>query len=568
MLLSLHIENIAVAKRLDIDFENGFNVLTGETGAGKSIVIDSIGMITGGKVSKDMIRHGEDHAFVSALFSNIGEAAERELEALGFSYTEEEALTVSRTISMDGRGLCKINGRTVPLATLRAVAPLLINIHGQNESYAFVNKASHLRTLDEYAGLSEKLSEYREAYTSYQNALRRLKELMKAEKEKGMMSDVLKFQIAEIEGAKLSDPEEEDKLYALRNKLKNAEKMSKHASLVYRALYDNEKGASACYLIDRAISSLNQLGAYIEEAPKLASRLTDFRYEIENIAETVSDLTSIDGLEDPEEDLNRTEHRINQIRRLKGKYGADISEILATLKSLKEKMRDFDECEDRIAEAKQIASEAYNKALGLARQITDIRRPAAERLSAGVCESLAFLDMPKVRFVIKVDRALDAHEKETLLETGADAVEFFVSTNPGEPLMPMEKVASGGELSRIILALKSIMNDRQGAGTSVFDEVDSGVSGSTSQKIGIKLKQIAVNTQVLCVTHSAQIASLANAHYLIKKSVVGERSETSVALLDTEGRVAEISRIIGGIDITDSQRKAAEDMLRQGMDLK
>ena len=240
---------------------------------------------------------------------------------------------------------------------------------------------------------------------------------------------------------------------------------------------------------------------------------------------------------------------------------------MATLISLKEKMRDFDECEDRIVEAKRMASDVYKKALSIAKQITEARRPAAEKLSSAVCESLAFLDMPKVRFVIKIDRALDSHEKETLIETGADTVEFFVSTNPGEPLMPMEMVASGGELSRIILALKSIMNVRQGAGTSVFDEVDSGVSGGTSQKIGIKLKQASVGTQVSCVTHSAQIASLANAHYRIRKSVVGERSETSVTLLDREGRIEEISRIIGGIDITDSQRQAAEDMIRQGTEL-
>jgi len=564
MLVSLHIENIAVAKRLDLDFDAGFNVLTGETGAGKSIIIDSIAMISGGKVSKDIIRHGEEQAFVSALFSEIGAAAEAALAEFGFTYTEDEALTVSRILHRDGRGTCKVNNRTVPLATLRAIAPYLINIHGQNDSFAFMNPASHGKTLDEYASLDGELARYTEAFSAYQSALHDLKELLKAEKEKGMMSDVLKFQITEIEAGKLQDPEEEDKLFALRNKLKNAEKMSKHASLVYRALYDNEKGASACYLIDRAIASLNQLGAFLEEAPKLASRLTDFRYEIENIAETVSDLTSIDGIDDPEEQLNRTEHRINQIRRLKGKYGADIPEILETLRSLKEKMRTFDECEDRIAEAKHHASEAYKNAVAIARRLTDARKPAAEELSARVCETLAFLDMPKVRFLVKVDKALDAKEKETLLSTGMDNVEFFVSTNPGDPLMPMEKVASGGELSRIILALKSIMNDLQGAGTSVFDEVDSGVSGSTSQKIGIKLKQISKATQVICVTHSAQIASLADAHYKIRKTVVGDRSETSVESLDYEGRVSEISRIIGGIDITESQRKAAEDMIRQG----
>ena len=564
MLVSLHIENIAVAKRLDLDLDAGFNVLTGETGAGKSIIIDSIAMISGGKVSKDMIRHGEEQAFVSALFSNIGQAAEAVLLEYGFTYTEEEALTVSRMIHRDGRGICKINNRTVPLATLKALAPYLINIHGQNESFAFMNAASHGKTLDEYAKLEEELGRYAEAFSSYQDAIHQLKELLKAEKEKGMMSDVLKFQISEIEGVKLQDPEEEEKLFALRNKLKNAEKMSKHASLVYRALYDNEKGASACYLIDRAIASLNQLSAFVEEAPKLASRLTDFRYEIENIAETVSDLTSINGVDDPEEQLNRTEHRISQIRRLKGKYGADIPEILDTLRALKEKMRTFDECEDRISEAKQQAAAAYKHAVEIAQRLTVARTPAAERLSSLVCDTLAFLDMPKVRFVVKVDKALDAKGKETLLSTGADTVEFFVSTNPGEPLMPMEKVASGGELSRIILALKSITNNLQGAGTSVFDEVDAGVSGSTSQKIGIKLKQIASGTQVICVTHSAQIASLADAHYKIRKIVIDGRSETAVECLDYEGRVSELSRIIGGIDITDSQRKAAEDMIRQG----
>ena len=564
MLVSLHIENVAVAKCLDIDFEKGFNVLTGETGAGKSIIIDSISMINGSKISKDIIRHGEDHALVSAFFSDIGKEAEHALEELGFSYDEEESLTISRTINTDGRNICKINGRTVSLTNLKTLSPLLINIHGQNESFAFMNKATHIRLLDEYAELHSLLTEYKTAYSEYQAALHRLKELLKAEKEKGMMTDILKFQIAEIEAAKLSDPEEEMKLFALRNKLKNAEKVSKHASLVYRALFDNEKGASACYLIDRAIASLNQLGAYIEKAPKMVSRLTDFRYEIENIAETIGDLAEIDGIEDPEEQLNRTEHRINQIRKLKGKYGADIPEILATYKSLKEKYRDFDENENRVAEAKKRAADAHKKAVVLAEKLTAARKPAAQHLSESVCESLAFLDMPKVRFLIKIDRALDAKDKETLNENGADTVEFFVSTNPGDPLMPMDKIASGGELSRIILALKSIMNAHQGADTSVFDEIDTGVSGSTSQKIGIKLKQIAASSQVLCVTHSAQIASLANTHFLIKKNVINERAETSVVLLDLEGRISEISRIIGGIDITDSQRKAAEDMIRQG----
>lgn len=564
MLVSIHIENVAVAKSLDLDFEKGFTVLTGETGAGKSIIIDSIGIISGGKMSRDIIRHGEERAYISALFSDIGSHAIRELENLGFTYSEEEALTISRSISAEGKSICKINGRTMPLSAIKNLSGFLIDIHGQNESLAFMNKTSHLTTLDTYADAEVLLVEYRKIYEEYQTSLRRLKELLKAENEKGMMVDILRYQISEIEAIKLSDPEEEDKLYVLKNRLKNVEKISKHANLVYRALYENEKGASACYLIDRAIASLGQLESVMEEAPKLASRLTDFRYEIESIADTVRNLSAIDETEDPATLLNRTEHRINQIQRLKGKYGSNILEILTTLKTLKSRLEDFEQSEDRIANAKKEASAAHKRATEIAKQLTALRKPAAEILSRKVCESLAFLDMPKVKFVIKVDRLLDTQGKDLLCDSGTDDVEFLVSTNPGEPLMPMGKVASGGELSRIILALKSILNDSAGTGTSIFDEVDTGVSGSTAQKIGIKLKETSKTTQVVCVTHSAQIACLADQHHFIKKAVVNDRSEASVLLLDRPSRIAEIARIIGGIDVTNAQLKAAEEMIIQG----
>ena len=567
MLDSLHIENIAVAKNISIEFGNGFNVLTGETGAGKSIIVDSIGLILGNKASKELIRHGSDKAMVCAYFSNVSDQIYNLCDEYEIEYDRDDVFSVSRTISQDGKSSVKINSRTSSLTQLKAIAPLLINIHGQNENHSFMDKANHLRLLDEYISIDVELNEYKELYGKLNKLKSEIASYTELNKQKDMMYDILKFQIKEISAAKITDLEEEKKLIEKRNKLKSSEKIVKQATNVYKVLCKNDSGISATYLIDKAIDSLNKLTDVIEDASEIASKLQSFKYEIDDIGEKALEYIDFDGDESPEIQLSRIDERLALLQKLKRKYGGSEAEILKFKEEAEIKLDSLEKSEEKIEDLKREYKKIYSIAQSKAEILHNKRIEGAEKLGKTVMDALVFLDMPKVRFEIKVD-ACENKGKAVLNQFGYDNVEFMIATNVGEELAPMNKIASGGELSRIMLALKSAMSDKNGAGTVIFDEIDTGVSGSTSQKIGIKLYEISKQSQTICVTHSPQIAALSENHYFIKKTEVDERAETKVLLLDKEERISEIARIISGVDLTEKQFDAARELLNQSNHIK
>lgn len=566
MLDILHIENIAVAKSLDIEFNNGFTVLTGETGAGKSVIIDAMNMILGGKISKEIIRHGEERAVVSAFFSNINEDIYKLCDDFGIDYDKDDAFTLYRSYSLDGKSIIKINSRPATLAQLKQIGGLLVNIHGQNESQSFINKENHIQILDEYCVLNDLLCQYSNYYQQLNSKKREISELLETNKKTEAMVDVLKYQIKEIQSAKLKDENEEEKLIQLKNKLKSAEKIIKSSTNVYKLLYKNESGISATVLIDKAIESLNRISDIDSSVDQMIIKLKDFKSEIEDIAETTYEFSHLDGIEDPDKQLDIIEDRLTLISRLQKKYGSTVKEIIEFKEDAENKLKSLETGELRLESLKKEYKAIYNDACKLAEEIHNVRKNGAKELANMVKESLLFLDMPKVKFEIAVN-TIKRDNSPVLSQKGYDDVEFMIATNVGEDLSKMSKIVSGGELARIMLAIKSTLSNKNKAQTIVFDEIDTGVSGSTSQKIGIKLAKISKSMQTICVTHSAQIASLCDYHYLIRKTEEKGRAQTSIKLLDNKERVDEIARIIGGIDLTDKQYAAANDLLAQSGEL-
>lgn len=552
MLQSLHIENAAVIKQLDIDLGEGFSVLSGETGAGKSIIIDGINMLSGNRVSRELIRNGEEKATVSAVFIECGDAVGALLSDYGFEY--DGAVMLTRILSRDGKSVVKLNGRTITQALQKDLCRLLINIHGQHDNQRLMQKASQIDILDAFADNKALLAEYAEQYQKLLSLRSKLNELNTDEAQRIRLRDMLKFQLEEIGKAKLKSEDEEELLEAERKRLGSIERITETTGLSYRILYGSEKGVAP--LLDRVCAGLSKISDVLPEAGELSERLSGYRYEIVDIAERLRDLADED--ENPTERLNKIENRLNTITKLKKKYGSTVEEILEFKTRAEEQLHDIEHSdekrEDLLTEIEHVSKLAEN----LAAQIHQKREAASSSVVGDVMQTLAFLDMPKVRFEIKIDKT------DKLKANGFDEIEFLISANAGEPLMPLEKIASGGELSRIMLALKSVLSDKDGVGTVVFDEVDAGISGKTSRKVGIKLKQIAKSAQVICVTHSAQIASLADSHFLIAKHDVDGRTQTEVKQLNEEGRVHEVARILGGIEVTESQIAAAREMIEDG----
>ncbi|MGI6167300.1 MAG: DNA repair protein RecN [Eubacteriales bacterium] len=557
MLRLLQIENIALIKSAEIEFCEGFSVLTGETGAGKSIIIDSLSLLLGSRAPRELIRTGEERATVTALFEDIDGECAGLLSEYGID-CEDSTLLLSRTVSTDGKSSARINGRTVTQSMLREVCRTLLCIHGQHDNRVLMQKESHIRLLDAYAGLAGKFGEYAVVYNELRALQRELEKLRLDEAEKIRLRDMLVYQINEISSAKLK-PGEEEELMSERLRLQNAERIKKQTGFAYRALYGSERG-SVVLLLDRSAAALGQITDAIPEAGELAAKLEHFRYEIEDIAETVRGLSEY-GEGDPTVRLDKIEGRLEILSRLKRKYGADIAGILRFKEEAESRLAELDSAEERIAELTEQARALESEARKLAGEISAERIKNAAKAAKEICDELKFLDMPGVRFEIKVTPAGE------LRPVGADYVEFLISANPGEPPMPLSKIASGGELSRVMLALLSVLASNDGIPTMIFDEIDAGISGKTSRKVGIRLKGLSKDTQVFCVTHSAQIASLADRHYLVSKSEVDRRTETAVRLLDEEGRVAEIARILGGINITEKQREAAREMIEEGKNL-
>ena len=566
MLISLHIENIAVIKSADIDFSGGFTVLTGETGAGKSIIIDSINLILGAKQSRELIRSGEDSAQVSALFGELSAPALAKLEELGISADEDGLIMFARTITASGKSTARANGRVIPLSLQREAAKHLIAIHGQHDNMALLEPENHILYLDEFAGIASELAEYEQSYDKFCDICRRIAELSKNEREKAQRIEFLRFQIDEIEAAKLR-PDEEEQLIKKRAKLQNIEKINQLSRSIYTSLYQSEKGTAAIDKVRRSIRALDALSAVIPDAEGLSARLEELTYELEDIALTAEAFAD-DSDGDPTAQLDRIESRLDEIAKLERKYGDTVAEVLAFLAKAKAELETIELSEERLAELSDERAKLLPILTAQAMELSDKRIEAARLLETRIIDELAYLDMKGVSFSAGVVRR---EGEDAFTRRGIDNVEFLISTNKGEPLKPLARIASGGELSRIMLAIKSVLADRDSLGTLIFDEVDTGVSGKTSQKIGIKLKALAKSTdsgraaQVLCVTHSAQIAALADNHYLISKREAEGRVSTSVTPLDDEGRVHEVARIMGGINITDKLLETAREMINEDL---
>ena len=550
MLQSIHIENIALIKKLDIDLCPAFCAFTGETGAGKSIIIDSIGVLCGNKVSKELIRNGEDYLTVEGVFSGIGERALKKCEEVGITPDDDDVLYISRTVKADGKGTVRIGGKQVPLSILKELSPLLINIHGQHDNQELLIKEKHRKLLDFYAENKAEFDEYTTLFSQYCNIKRELDEINLDESEKLRRIEMLRFQINDISSLKLKSGEEE-KLTEDKKRLLNIEKLAKNATIVSDALYGS--GSSACDCIDRAIDALRILSRISDEYTEYVDTLTDIKSNLIDIAETVND-GSYEEYDNPSAVLDKIESRLDEISKAKRKYGADIDEVLKFLDKAKkelDELENFDRHSEKLREELNSCGTKVKKAGAI---LSDSRIKAAESLKANIEKQLKYLDMPGVKF--KVNIASKPFSKD-----GADDVEFFIMTNSGEGYSPLSKTASGGELSRIMLAIKSVIAEKDGVDTLIFDEVDTGISGKTSRKIGLMLGDISTVSQVLCVTHSAQICSVADTHYLVSKHTDGDRTVTTVDALGYDERVNETARIIAGIDITDTSINAAKELI-------
>lgn len=559
MLASLHVENLAVIKNVDIDFCNGFSALTGETGAGKSIIIDSINLLLGNRFDKELIRRGESRAIVSGLFVSLTDAVCSQLADLGVYPDEEGNILVQRIVSLDGRSQIRINGRAASIAVLRSVSHVLVNIHGQTDTHSLTDPSTHVEILDKYAVCEAKLAEYRSLYEEYERIRKQINELAQKESQRLRYIEMLEYQISDIDSLSLTDGEEED-LIDKKVKLKNSERITKQATFVYKALKGGEK-VNVSQLLERTVTALSSLSDCLPKFEEYAQRIRDINCQLEDVAEEA--YAALDGFEgDPTEKLNDIESRLDKIAKIKRKYGITIKEVLEFRNRAAEELETYQNSEDIRRELERNLSDVYEKASAIAMELHEIRSACAKTLEEEVCSILEFLDMPKVVFIVSIKEQYENGALK-LSSNGADAVEFLISANRGADAKSIAKIASGGELARIMLALKSVIADRDGVMTIVFDEIDAGVSGKTARKIGIKMQQLSRKVQLLCVTHSAQIASLADGHLLISKADVDGATVTHVKDLDEEGRIAELSRILGGINVTDSQRAAAIDMLSE-----
>ena len=559
MLLSLHIENIAVIKSVDLDFTEGFVVLTGETGAGKSIIIDSINFLLGAKAERELLRSGAESAMVSGLFSDLSPRIAEQLKEIGVDTSEDGTVLIQRTLSASGQSRINVNGRAVSLSLLKAITPYLVTIHGQNDTAALINSKNHIELLDIVADCSELLSQYGIAYDKLEKIRKEILEVQKTAAEGERMRGILEYQIKDIDSAQLKSGEEEE-LIDKKLKIKNSEKIIKNSEFVFKALKGSEKG-SVSYLLDRSATALAQLDGVVDGFGAFSEKLRELTYQVEDIAEEVySVLAEIDS--DPEETLNKIESRLDKITKLKRKYGLTIDDVLSFRDKCAADLSVMENSEQLLVSLKKDERSAYSEALKLADEIHQKRCDALPGLEERVKSTLEFLDMPKVDFFISVKENYKGEDKE-LSKYGYDTVEFYISANRGAAPQPLSKIASGGELSRIMLALKSVIADKDGVPTVIYDEIDAGVSGKTARKIGIKMLELSKSSQLFCVTHSAQIASLGDRHFLISKSDVSGATETTVTILDYDGRVRELSRILGGISVTEAQKAAAVDMIEE-----
>lgn len=553
MLTSLQIENIAVIEKAEISFDKGLNVLTGETGAGKSIIIDSINAVLGERTTRELVRAGASSAKVSALFFDLSQAAGLVLESLGLEPEEDGSLLIQRSISADGRSVCRINGKTATVSMLRQLGGELINIHGQHDSQSLLSPDRHIGFIDALAQDGKLLEEYHSLFASYVKVRRALNELQMDEDEKLRKTDLLRFQIDELEAANLQIGERES-LTQERTRCLNAEKILQSLRRAYDAVNGTEESLGASQLLTDAAASLQEAARYYDAVDQTAQEVLELSYHLEAYTDEIR--SAFDALSYNPGDLERIEERLDLLYKLSRKYGETEEEMLAYLDNARKELDEIAFSEEHIEQLHEERRELVRKIKALAVTLSDVRRQTGERFAKQVEEELAYLDMPHVRFLVR-------HEQTKPGPNGADEIEFLISANPGEPPRPLAKIASGGELSRIMLAIKNVLSDSDEIGTLIFDEIDTGVSGRAAQKIALKLKQVSAGRQVICVTHLAQIAAQADCHLLIQKTVRKEKTYTQVDALDFEGRKRELARIMGGMEeITPLQLQSAEELLR------
>jgi len=555
MLTSLHIENVAVIERADIAFGEGFHVLTGETGAGKSIVIDALNAVLGERISRELVRAGSAGATVTALFEELSPAVIAFLADNGFAPEEDGSLLIARQITAEGKGSSRINGRPVTVSVLRQLGRMLVNIHGQHENQNLLSPETHMVYLDRLGRLESVRNTYYTSYRTYCRIHKELKACNQDEDQKERRAELLRFQIDEIDAAALKVGEEET-LRQRREYYRNSEKIAAGVMRGNACLFGDDDADGVVTMLENAARELAQAGGFDEELASLSLRLQELALEVQSAAEDVRRYA--DRMEFDADDRDRVEERLELFRRLSSKYGANVEEILQYAEEARAELSAIVHADERRAELELQLEQAEQRLVADAAALTAARKVTASRFAREVMEQLQFLDMPRVQFEVSV-------EPDTLTATGGDRVEFLLSANPGEPVRSIARIASGGELSRIMLAIKSVMADVDEVETLIFDEIDAGISGRAAQKVGIKLRQTAETTadrrrQVLCVTHLAQIACRAHHHLLIAKTVRNDRTFTEVMPLDAPGREQELARIIGG-EVTEANLLAAREML-------
>ena len=547
MLSLLHIENIAVIEQADISFDPGFNVLTGETGAGKSIVIDAISAILGKRAYRDMIRTGTNKASVRAVFTKV--PALPWFGENGVEYDEETV--IQRDIFMDGKNVCRVNGTLVTVSILQKLGLQLINIHGQHDSATLFDEENHLRFLDAFADNEALLLDYREKFSAVSALRREIDRMTMDEGEKLRRMETLKYQVEEIEKADLKAGEDEE-LEQRRKLLQNSEKLSQGLEEAAESLLGGDDSDGAAALLAQAAYALSRIARYSDDYTAFQERLTDLKYQVQDIADEVRD--ALEELSYSADELEQIESRLDIIHRLRRKYGTTCQEILEYLENARKELDEIEFADDRVEHLKKQLSVKEKAAWEAAMRLRKDRQEKGNLLSEKILSELRQLDMPRVQFQCRF--------RETELGAdGADLVAFYLSANAGEDLKPLSKVASGGELARIMLSMKNVLAEKDAVDTLIFDEVDTGVSGRAAQRIAEKLRALAQHKQVLCVTHLPQLAALADTHMLIAKSEHDGRTFTTVTPLDREGRKQELARIIGGTSITEITLKSAEEML-------
>lgn len=548
MLTSLKIENVAIIESAAIEFGCGLNVLTGETGAGKSIVIDSINAILGERTSRDIIRTGAQSAKVYAVFEDVNAKVRKFLDENGID-CEDGVLIINRTLSREGKNVCRLNGTPVTVSMLREIGSELIDIHGQHDNQALLSPEKHCGFVDSFAGNAEIIADYREKYGRLCEVRSKLKKLTTDESSKSQRIDFLTYQIDELEKAEIT-PGERDELKARKTLINNSQKVIESLNVAYEALKADGAGID---MITDAESEISDASAYMEALGEASEKITDIRYELEDIAETVRDAMS--EVDFDQSELEEIDERLDLLYRLSKKYGNTEEEMLEYLEKAKTELDNIAFSEEKVKELQKQEKEALDETEAAAKKLTESRKAAGEKLSEAICSELEFLDMPNVRFVVKCDDI-------GLTENGRDEIEFLISANVGEEPKPLAKIASGGELSRIMLAIKNVLAEADGVDTMIFDEIDTGVSGRAAQKIAMKLRSASKGRQVICVTHLAQIAAQGDVHLYISKSVSDGKTYTNIKSLIEEDRVAEIARIMGGMEITKLQLESAREMLR------